>query len=218
MFKALVLGGTGLVGAALVAQLIDEKKCSEIVLFGRTNPNLLSPKVSFEPMDADKLNLLQDKLNGDVLFIAFGTTINKAGSQAAFEKIDAEIPAEIATMARKNGVKAAVLVSALGADENSSVFYNRIKGKLENILIKLQFEKLILLRPSLLLGERKEKRTGERLAQIIMPKLEFLFLGGLKKYRSVSAKQVAAAMLHYYYESAEKVKIVENDAILNSKK
>ena len=74
------------------------------------------------------------------------------------------------------------------------------------------------MRPSLLLGERKEKRTGERLAQIIMPKLEFMFLGGLKKYRAVSAKQVAAAMLHYYYESAEKVKIVENDAILNSKK
>lgn len=218
MYKALVLGGTGLVGAALVAQLIDEKKCSEIVLIGRTNPNLLSSKVSFEPMDADKLSLLQDKLTGDVLFMAFGTTINTAGSQAAFEKIDAEIPAEIATMARKNGVKAAVLVSALGADENSSVFYNRIKGKLENILIKLQFEKLILLRPSLLLGERKEKRVGERLAQIIMPKVEFLFLGGLKKYRSVSAKQVAAAMLHNYYESVEKVKIVENDTILNSKK
>ena len=211
MYSAIVLGGTGLVGSQLIDELIDDNSCQLITLIGRSDPKILSPKVVFESVDFDNQNDLLAKTHGDVLFIAFGTTIKTAKSKENFEKIDAGIPINVAKAAKQNGIEKVVIVTALGADEKSPVFYNHIKGKIENTLIGLDFSQLCILRPSLLLGERGEKRFGEKIAQNVFSKINFLFVSILKKYKAVSATQVAKAMLYFYKNTTDKIKIIENE-------
>jgi uncharacterized protein YbjT (DUF2867 family) len=123
-----------------------------------------------------------------------GTTIKKAGSQEAFRKVDYDYVVNFAKVAEQVGAQKLLVISALGADSQSSIFYNRVKGEMEDTLRGLKIPQIEIFQPSLILGDRKEVRRGEELMQKISPVLNALLVGPLKKYRAISATDIARAM------------------------
>lgn len=149
----------------------------------------------------------------DDIFCAIGTTIKKAGSQENQYRIDCEYPNNIAKLAKENGAKQFALVSSIGANKNSNNFYLRTKGDLEEKLKSLNFNSLIIMRPSLILGNRKEFRLGEKTAIIFAKIVSPLFIGGLKKYKGVNASNIAQSMILHSNNGNQGLKIVESAEI-----
>ena len=150
----------------------------------------------------------------DDAFCCLGTTIRQAGSQAAFRKVDFDYVINFAIAAKAAGVKRFLVVSALGANAKSCVFYNRVKGEMENALKAMNFESLHIFRPSFLLGERAEARVGERLGIKVFSALAPLMIGPARKVRPVEAKAVARAMVLAANSDALGMTVVESDEIL----
>lgn len=190
--KALVIGGTGLVGKELTKQLLANDKFDEIVLFLRRTTGLAHQKLREEIVDFDHPEQWSQLVNGDVLFSALGTTIKAAGSKTAQYKIDFSYQYQTAAAAAANKVGTYVLVSSAGADAKSKIFYSRMKGELDDAILKLPFKRHVILRPSLLMGKREQKRGGEGLAQTIMPAITRNIF---KKYRPIKGSTVAKAMI-----------------------
>lgn len=191
---AIVLGATGLVGSALVNQLISHNSFHRITLITRRKTGFTDSKISELIIDFDHPELWQDKIKGDVLFSAFGTTLKKAGSKDVQYKIDFTYQVEVAKAAANNDVKDYVLVSSAGANSKSKLFYSRIKGELDDNVKQLAFEKIHLIKPSVLAGSRTEKRLGEGIGIIVgtvICKLPFL-----RKYRPIMDSTVAKAMIN----------------------
>jgi len=191
---ALVFGATGLVGSHLVRLLLDDEEYGTVRIFSRRGSGIISPKLDEQIVDFDKPGEWRDKVRGDVIFSCMGTTIKKAGSKEAQFLVDYTYQFRAAAAAAENGVRSMVLVSAPGAHPESRIFYNRIKGELDRDIIKLPFERIRIIRPSVLDGERKEKRRGESMA-IALGKVLAPLIYPLKKYRPVHAGIVAAAMI-----------------------
>jgi uncharacterized protein YbjT (DUF2867 family) len=190
---ALVLGATGLVGSALVEQLISSDAYDKVILFLRRSSGKQSEKLVEHIIDFDDPESWMHLVKGDVLFSAFGTTIKKAGSQENQFRIDYTYQYQFAEVAKNNGVATCVLVSSAGADSKSKLFYSRMKGQLDDAVQKLGFENLVILKPSVLVGQRSETRLGETLG-IVLGRL-FTRLPGLQKYRPIEASIVARAMI-----------------------
>ncbi len=205
---ALVIGATGLVGEQLVAQLLDSPYYTSVVTLVRHARPIQHPKLQQEIFDFDQPDA--NKIKGDDLFCALGTTLRKAGSKAAQYKIDCTYPAEIGRMARQNGVEQYLLVSSLGADPASSNFYLRTKGDLETTIRDLHFANFVAARPSFLLGKRAEFRLGERIGIFF-----FTAFSGLipKKYRGISAEKVAKALIALANRQLTGTHIVESDKL-----
>jgi uncharacterized protein YbjT (DUF2867 family) len=161
----------------------------------------------------DRLSDSASLLKADDVFCCLGTTIKKAGSQEAFRRVDFTFAYEAAQLAANNGAAQFLLVSALGANANSSVFYNRVKGETEDAIAALPFVSVSIFRPSLLLGERAEFRLGERIAEPVMKALSFLLIGSLRKYRAIEARTVAAAMIEVAKAQPKGVNVYESDRI-----
>jgi uncharacterized protein YbjT (DUF2867 family) len=142
-----------------------------------------------------------------------GTTIGKAGSQAAFRRVDFEIPLLVAKQALDNGAAKFILVSSMGADAKSMVFYSRTKGELEQALSQLKYKAVLIFRPSILLGNRKEYRAGEAIGRFAAEKLSFLFAGPLAKYKGTPVDLLAKAMIKEAGENVSGVRIIENNEI-----
>jgi len=189
MKKALVLGGTGLVGKQLIELLLQDNHYSITALVRKTLPiqNERLTQVIFN-YDHPKNELII----AEEVFCCLGTTIKVAGSQKAFYKVDFEYPYDLAKRAYLNGAKKFALVSSLGANKKSSLFYSKTKGEIEEAITKIGYESLFILRPALLLGNRLTPRPGERIAQLFFTKLSFLIP---KKYKAIQARQVAKAMI-----------------------
>ncbi len=208
---ALVLGATGLVGGHLVRQLLDHPDYAEVVTLVRRPLELDHPKLRQEILDFDRPD--PTKIKGDELFCALGTTLKKAGSKAAQYRIDCEYPYAIGQIARQNGVRQYLLVSSIGADAQSSNFYLRTKGELEEKIKALGFEAFISARPSFLLGERAEFRFGEKIGIWLAAALNPLMVGGLRKYRGIEAAQVAKALIALANAGVKGVKVVEGEGL-----
>jgi uncharacterized protein YbjT (DUF2867 family) len=194
--SSVILGATGLVGGELVKALTRDHESEGVVTLGRRPSGFSAPTLKDVTADLARPETYREYLNVDCVFCALGTTIKKAGSEAAFRRVDYEYPLTVAREAVAQGARRFVLVSAVGADPKSRIFYNRVKGELEVALRALRFPRgLGLLHPSLLLGERGESRPGEQVAALLMRATAPLFAGGLRKYRAISAEQVAHAML-----------------------
>jgi uncharacterized protein YbjT (DUF2867 family) len=193
--KALLLGATGLIGRHLLDLLLQDKLYTTVRIFVRKPVQLQHPKLEQITVDYDKLQLYTKAFAVDDVFCCLGTTIKKAGSQEAFYKVDAAYPYEAARLARQQGARQYLIVTSMGASKTSGIFYNRVKGEVEEMITGLQFPAFHIFRPSLLLGERNETRTGEAIAQKIMPALSALMIGGLKKYKPIEGEKVARAML-----------------------
>lgn len=206
---ALVLGATGLVGQKLVERLTQDVNYSSILIVNRREVGYSNPKIQEKVIDFDQIDQSIKQVNATAIFCCIGTTIKTAGSKEAFRKVDYDIPVTFGKIAEKSGVGNFVVISSLGADSNSSAFYSKVKGEMESQLRTLKIPHLTIVRPSLLLGDRDEKRLGEGIAQVLFSVFGFLMVGPLKKYKAISADQVAKAMIHYASNPAETV--IENN-------
>ncbi len=211
MKTAIVIGATGLVGLNLVGKLNDSKAYEKVILLVRRKTELNHLKIEEKIIDFDTIDA--DLVKADDIFCAIGTTLKKAGSKENQYKIDCEYPATIAKMGRQNGVKQFILVSSIGADKNSSNFYLRTKGELEEKITQLNFDAFIILRPSFIIGDRKEFRLGETIGIFFASLFRPFMLGGLKKYRGVSAISIAKKMIKLANENLKGKIIVESDKI-----
>jgi len=202
---ALLFGATGLVGHYLVSKLNSDPRYSAVKLFLRRPMHIKSIKLEKHLVNFDHPESFSHLVKGDDLFCCLGTTIRKAGSKEKFRAVDYDLVLKIAKMASENGVKNFVVVSSVGANPNSRNFYLRTKGEMERDLLALPFTSLKIIRPSILTGNRKEFRLGERIG-IGMVKLVRIFLvGGLKKYKPIHGKTVAKAMLTIANRETSKV-------------
>ena len=192
---ALVAGATGLVGGALLRQLLARSEYGEIRVLGRRPPALEAGMLRFVASDFTNLGELGAELAADDVYCCLGTTLRKAGSRAAFERVDYHMVVDLARAAHKAGARRFLVVSAVGASKASPAFYSRVKARMEAAVSELPFESVQIVRPSLLLGARTELRAGERLGQKLAPLLSPFMVGPLAKYRPVEAAAVAAALV-----------------------
>lgn len=193
--KAVVAGASGLVGMKLVEQLLDHEDYILVQVLVRKKLPLHHPKLKQTMVDFEKLDRYVNEVEGDDLFCCLGTTIKKAGSQEAFRKVDYEYPVRLSRWAEQKGMKKFLVISALGADLHSSIFYSRVKGEMEAAVKSVDLQAIHIFQPSLLLGKREEFRLGERLAVIFSPLMCLLMVGKLKRYRPIEADVVAKGML-----------------------
>ena len=207
---ALVAGATGLTGKHLLDFLLADARYASVHTLVRKATLPTHPKLSEHVIDFESLPKLSKT---DDAFCCLGTTIRQAGSQAAFRKIDFDFVLNFATAAKAAGAKRFLVVSALGANAKSAVFYNRVKGEMETALKAMNFESLHIFRPSFLLGERAEARVGERLGVALFSALTPLMIGPARKVRPVAAKAVAQAMVAAANGTATGTQIVESDEI-----
>ena len=191
--NAIIVGATGLVGSKLTRLLLDDFRFATIHVFVRHSTGIEHKKLIEHIVDFEKISDWSGLIAGDVLFSTLGTTLKKAGSKEKQYHIDFDYQYEVAKAAAKNGVEKLVLVSSLGANSKSAFFYSRMKGELETAVQKLPFKKIMILRPSILTGRRKEKRSAENFTRIIIRLLTGFML---KKYRPIHAGIVAQAMLN----------------------
>lgn len=207
-----VLGATGLVGSELVKQLIHREDVGEVKCLVRRETSFGSDKVTDLIVDLDNPESYQELVAGDVLFSAFGTTLKKAGSKETQYKIDHTYQLQVAEAAKKNGVNHYILISSVGADPESSMFYNRMKGELDRDVEALGFEKLSILRPSVLDGDRSESRPAEKIGiwvgRYVLPIIPYF-----RKYRAIKAQKVAAAMIGAWTTQEEPTMIREADEL-----
>ena len=201
--RAIVAGATGLVGEHLTRYLLDDDDFSDVLVVTRRPLEITHHGLHQVVTDFNDRALLEKEVRGDALFCCLGTTMKKAGTKAAFRWVDLELPLMLGQIARDNDVPAYMLLTALGANARSPIFYNRIKGMVEEAIIDLRFITTLIFRPSLLLGQRKEKRSFESVGQSVMKRMEGMMVGPLRKYRPIEAKVVAQAMLHFYKETGK---------------
>lgn len=203
--KALVIGATGAVGKDLVQQLLTDEAFEKVDIFVRREVNIPSEKLTVHVVDFDRPETWADQLQGDVLFSCMGTTIKAAGSQDAQWKVDYTYQFETAKAARANGVKTYVLVSSVGANAKSKVFYTKMKGALDEAVQKLGFEGCFILRPPSLIRKGSD-RLGEKLGVVVIK--AFNSLGLLQKFTPVPTERVAAIMISVAKSGRSGVEII----------
>lgn len=191
---ALIVGATGLVGNELLHLLLSQDLYEKVVVLVRKQIQVQHDKLVQKVIDFDSLDDYEQYLAVDDVFCCLGTTIKKAGSEEAFKKVDYEYPLKVAQLAKKNGVQQFLIISAIGADSSSKIFYNRTKGEVEDALMKIGFPSLHIFQPSLLVGKRNEFRFGEKLGIFLSPIYSPLLRGKLSKYKPVQANLVAMSM------------------------
>lgn len=211
--KALIIGATGLIGNELVNLVLQSDYYHKIYILVRSVTGLRSDKVEEVLANFDELEETLKSIQADDIYNCLGTTMKNAGSKEKFHKIDYSYPIEIARIMKKKGSETYLNVSALGANKSSIIFYNRVKGELEQALEETGFNSLVIFRPSLLLGDRKEKRTGEDIAKKTYKVLDKIFVGPLKKYSGIQGATVASAMFEMAKRKPEGVTILESDKI-----
>lgn len=211
MKTAIIIGATGLVGSTLAKQILENPEYSKVTLLLRKPLDLQHPKLKQEIIDFAQPD--SRKIIGDDLFCAMGTTLRKAGSKQAQYKIDCTYPFEIGKIAKTNGVKQYILVSSIGSDANSSNFYLRTKGDLEQKIKALGFENFISVRPSFILGDRQEFRLGEKIGIVLAKAISPLLIGSFKKYRGIEATQIAKGMQVLANKGLKGVHFIESDAL-----
>jgi len=213
---ALVAGATGLIGSHVLKLLLAEDEWSRVVTVGRRPMPELHKKLEQRVLDLGELETVSDLPHVDDVFCCLGTTIKQAGSQPAFRRVDHAFILGVAHAGLHAGAKQFLLVSAIGADPGSRVFYSRVKGETESAIRRLAFQGVQILRPSLLLGERSEFRVGERIAMVVAPPLSLLLLGRLRRYRPIRAETVARAMVNLAREAPRGPNVFEYDAMIAS--
>ena len=204
MKTALVFGSSGLVGGYLLNQLIDNDNYNIIKIFVRSEPENNDPKVEIIKTDFNNLENHKEDIKGNDCFFCIGTTKQNSPDQSEYRRVELDVPKKIAQIAKSNSVNSFVFVSSGYADPKSSGDYLKFKGEVEEELKRLNFPKLGIMRPSFLLGDRKEKRVGEKIGIFVFKLLSPLFLGPLKKMKPIHSETVAKAMISSANENLKK--------------
>jgi uncharacterized protein YbjT (DUF2867 family) len=210
---ALIIGSTGLIGSHLLKLLLDSNDYLKVITFVKRDTGIKHQKLTQHIIDFDKPETYKELVFGDDFFCTIGTTIKKAGNKDAFRKVDFEYPRQFAAFALQNKVKQFLIISSLGADANSGNFYLKTKGEIQDFLKDSNFESISVLQPSLLLGDRKEFRLGEKIGAFFMKLFSFLFIGNLKKYKAIQSEAVAKAMFIIAQKHDKGFHIIESDNI-----
>lgn len=206
--RAIVIGSTGLVGKQLVLQLVEDARFDKVVSFVRRASGTTHAKLEEHVIDFQKPEAWADKVTGDVLFSALGTTLKQAGTKEKQYEVDYTFQFNTAKAAAKNGVKEYVLVSSASASASSMVFYSRIKGELERDTEKLGFTCMTYVRPGLLGGDREQPRAGERFAEGVLNVIGWL--PGLTNVKTIQGKTVAKAMISAWNQHTPGVTVLHN--------
>lgn len=209
---AIVLGGTGLTGSLLITRLIADDRYKTIKLISRKTTGNTSPKIKEIIGDLLQLEHFKNDFTADVVFCCIGTTSSKTKDRAVYKAIDFGIPFVASKLAKENKIPTFIVVSAMGANSKSKIFYNRTKGEMELAVTDQDIPNTYVLRPSLILGDRNERRIGESIGAFIMKLTNIFLLGSLKKYRAIEADCIAAAMINLA-ESKYHKQIVNSDVI-----
>jgi len=210
---ALVAGATGLVGSHVLDLLLDDQHWSHVITVGRRITARQHAKLEQRVRDLGQLETMSDLPRVDDLFCCLGTTIKQAGSQPAFRQVDYDFVVGLANAGLRAGATQFLLVSAIGADPASRVFYSRVKGETETAIRGLPYQAVQIFRPSLLLGERAEFRLGERIATLAAPVLAPLLFSRLRRYRPIQAATVARAMVTIAHDAPRGPNVFEYDAM-----
>ncbi len=192
---AIVLGATGLTGNALVRKLLIDSRYDCLKIFGRRSTGIANSKIREYVIDLFEMERYKKEFTADEVYCCIGTTAAKSPDQRIYRKIDYGIPVMAAQLCKRNGITTLVVISALGANKNSRIFYNRIKGEMEEKIQSFQIAKTHMLQPSLIGGKRNEKRFGEQLAKTLFSRFDFLLIGPLKKYKMIEPESIATAMI-----------------------
>ncbi|WP_026672260.1 NAD(P)H-binding protein [Alkalihalobacterium bogoriense] len=214
MKSALIVGATGLIGNELLLYMIDQEVYEQITVFVRRPLQIKNKKIKEVVIDFDKLEHYSSFFAVDDVYCCLGTTIKKAKSKQQMEKVDVDYPVKIAELAKQKGATQFIVISAIGADSSSAVFYSRLKGTLEEKVLSVHFNRLLIFRPSLLLGDRKEFRLGEATAAFLAPVFSIFCMGKLKKYKPVEARMVAVSMFQEAQKKEHGTFIYEWDEIV----
>ena len=213
MKTALLFGSSGLIGGHLTKQLIENSSYGKVKLFVRSDPKISDPKIEVIKTDFNNLQNHKDEITGDDCFFCIGTTKQNAPDKDEYRRIEYNIPVEIAKIAKSNSINSFVYVSSGFADPKSSGVYLKNKGDVEQELKSLNFLKLGIMRPSFLIGDRKEKRIGEKIGIFIFKLISPFFLGPLKKMKPIHSEKVAKAMIKIANENLRKTTF-ESDEIV----
>lgn len=210
--KVAVAGGTGLIGSFLLRDLDANPKVSSVIAFTRSKQENFG-KVEWKVIDlGDVANLTSAMAGCDAVISCLGTTMKKAGSKEAFKKVDLDYVVNLGEAAKGAGADTFRVVSAVGADSKSKIYYNRIKGQMEESISKLAFKNLVFFHPSLLLGPREEFRLGEKIGTVVMKLFSPLMVGSLRKSKPIHVKTVAKGIEQSLFKS-DVPTVVEFDEI-----
>ena len=196
MKTAILFGASGLIGKHLLRLLIENNEYDKIKIFSRKDIITKSKKIEKYVIDFNELDKYRDKIVGDDCFFAIGTTRKVTPKINDYIDVELNLPTKISKIAKDNKVKSFIYISSGGANANSRNLYLQNKGKAEKKIINLSFEFTAIIQPSLLLGDRKENRIGERIAKFIFKSLSFIFIGKLRPYKAIHAKNVAKAIMY----------------------
>ena len=208
--NALIAGATGLTGHHLLNLLLADPRYARVHALVRTPSLPAAPKLKENVVDFGRLPALP---NADDAYCCLGTTIGKAGSQAAFRLVDFDCVVNLARRAKRSGAQRFLVISTMGASAKSVVFYNRVKGEMEQALRSIGFAELHVFRPSLLVGTRAESRTGEKLGIAAFSIIAPLMLGPARKYRPIAAESLARAMVRAAWSGAKGSVLYRSDQI-----
>ncbi len=210
---ALVAGASGLVGSHVTRLLLDDPQYDRVTVLARRDLPLTHKKLVQRVVDFDRLAHVADFPRVHDVFCCLGTTIRQAGSEAEFRKIDYTYVVELARVALRHRAAQFLVVTAVGADPRSRMFYSRVKGEVEEAVRRLQFDGVHIFRPSLLLGARAHSRPAERMAVVLSPLVAWMLVGPLARYRPIRAATVARAMVRAAHPAQRGVHIYEGKGI-----
>ena len=211
MKTALIFGSSGLVGKNLLNQVINNSNYSKVKIFVRSSREISDQKVEVINTDFNDLQKIKNLIIGDDCFFCIGTTKKKSPDKSEYRRVELDLPKKIAQISKSNDIKSFIYVSSGFADPKNSGDYLKFKGLVEEEIKSLNFEKIGILRPSFLLGKRKEKRLGEKIGISIFKFLSPLFVGPIKKMKPIHSEKVAKAMIQIANENIQQIIFESNE-------
>lgn len=208
---AIIIGATGLTGSALLQKLIEDSRYDTIKLFSRKKIATNSSKVVQFTGDLINFNTFENHFMGDEVYCCIGTTAKKTPDKNIYKKIDYGIPVAAAKLAKKHTIKTFIVISSIGANANSSFFYTKTKGEMEQAVTAVNIENTYILQPSIIAGNRKEKRVFEKISLALFKIINPLLIGNLKKYKIIHANDIAQAMINLANNPINKIIIPSNN-------
>ena len=209
--NAIILGATGLTGNILLNKLLTDSRYNKIKIFTRKPLRLENTKVTEILCDLLDVESYKDNFFADDVFCCIGTTTEKTPNKELYKKIDYGIPVNSAKLCKQNGIKTFVVMSSMGANAKSSIFYSRTKGEMEKAVLEQNIKNTYILRPSIIGGNRNESRFTEKIGLTAMKIFNPLLVGSLRKYRTINAETIANTMIHLANNNDER--IIESDKI-----
>ena len=212
MKTALLFGSSGLIGSHILFKLIKNNSYHKIKLFVRSDPKMNDKKLEIIKTDFNNLKNYKEYIKGDDCFFCIGTTKKDTPDKDEYRRIEYNIPVDVAKITKSNSVNSFFYISSIGANPNASSNYLKNKGQVEEELKNLNFPKLVIIRPSLLVGNRKSFRLGEVIFTPVMNTLTLFAFGNLKKYKPIKIQNVVKAILYISKNVVDKI-VFESDEL-----